>query len=89
MDEQHQQQTMLGECKDFKHRVEKFIEEFALETTGKGGYRERLLMLEIEVRVLKKDVLKGSIIGGIIGALIGSGAAPAISALINFIIKVG
>lgn len=89
MDEQHPQQTMLGECKDFKQRVEKLIEELTADSTGKGGYRDRLLLLEIEVRVLKKDVLKGSIIGGIIGALIGSGAAPAISALINFIIKVG
>jgi len=75
---------MLAECLDFKKRAEKFM----FESTGTGGYRERLLKVEMEIAILKKDVLKGSIIGGIIGALIGSGAAPAVTALIHFLIKV-
>jgi len=74
---------MLAECKDFKNRTERFMGE----STEKGGYRERLLKVEMEVSILKKDVLKGSIIGGIIGALIGSGAAPAVTTFINFLIR--
>lgn len=75
---------MLAECLDFKKRTEKFMSE----SIGQGGYRERLLKVEMEISILKKDVLRGSIIGGIIGALIGSGAAPAVTALIHFLIKV-
>lgn len=83
---------ILPECKDFKTRVDGFM----VESTGRGGTRERLIVAEhdiinikAEIAVIKKDVLKGAIIGGIIGALIGSGAAPAISGIINFMLKLG
>lgn len=86
----HEEQ--LPECKDFKSRVEVFMSE----SSGRGGTRERLIVAEhdiinikAEISVIKKDVLKGAIIGGIIGALIGSGAAPAISGIINFMLKLG
>lgn len=82
----------LPECKDFKTRVDGFM----VESTGRGGTRERLIVAEhdiqsikAEIAVIKKDVLKGAIIGGIIGALIGSGAAPAVSGLINFLFRMG
>ena len=82
----------LQACKDFKIRVEGFMGE----STGKGGTRERLIIaehdiksLKAEISVIKKDVLKGAIIGGIIGALIGSGAAPAVTALINTLLRLG
>ena len=67
-----------------------------LESSGRGGTRERLIIAEhdiinikAEIAVIKKDVLKGAIIGGIIGALIGSGAAPAVSSLITFFLHIG
>ena len=82
----------LPECKDFKTRVDGFM----VESTGRGGTRERLIVaehdivnLKAEIAVIKKDVLKGAIIGGIIGALIGSGAAPAVSGFISMIMRIG
>lgn len=82
----------LPECKDFKTRVDGFM----VESTGRGGTRERLIIAEqdilkikAEIAVIKKDVLKGAIIGGIIGALIGSGAAPAVNGMINMILRIG
>lgn len=82
----------LPECKDFKTRVDGFM----VESTGRGGTRERLIVVEhdivnlkAEIAVIKKDVLKGAIIGGIIGALIGSGAAPAVNGMINMILRIG
>lgn len=86
----HEEQ--LQACKDFKTRVDGFM----AESSGRGGTRERLIIVEhdivnlkAEITVIKKDVLKGAIIGGIIGALIGSGAAPAVSGLINFLFRMG
>ncbi len=82
----------LPECKDFKTRVDGFM----VESTGRGGTRERLIIVEhdivnlkAEIAVIKKDVLKGAIIGGIIGALIGSGAAPAVTGIVNMILRIG
>ena len=67
---------------ELKKRVEKHIEESV-------DVRDRLKTVELRIILLEKQVLRNAILGGIIGALIGSGAAPAITSLINLFLKIG
>jgi hypothetical protein len=69
----------LAECEDFKARVEKFMEE----SNGKDGYRSRLGVVELRLSTVEKGVMQNAIVGGIIGALIGSGAAPAVTKVVE------
>ena len=66
---------------NLRKQVEKHVEESV-------AVRDRLKTVELRVILLEKQVLRNAIIGGLIGALIGSGAAPTVTNLIEFIIKV-
>ena len=58
-----------------------------LEGDKLGGFRDRLMRVEIEVKELRERFWKSALIGGIIGALIGSGSKDVIVSLINWCIK--
>ena len=49
--------------------------------------RDRLKDVELKLEILQKEVLKNAVIGGLIGALVGSGAAPAVTQLVSFLLK--
>ena len=50
-----------------------------------GGFRDRLMRAEIDIKVLKERFWQSSLIGGIIGTLIGSGSRDALNFLIKWI----
>jgi hypothetical protein len=58
-----------------------------LEGDGKGGYRDRLMKVEFDLKALKERFWQSSLIGGVIGALVGSGSKDIIVALINWLMK--
>jgi hypothetical protein len=64
-----------------RNKICKHVDEGEKE----GGFRDRVLRLEIDVSELKKRFWLSSILGGIVGALIGSGSNDAIVALIKWI----
>jgi hypothetical protein len=48
--------------------------------------RDNVRELMLRVKILEQGVMKNAVIGGLIGALIGSGAAPAISGVLNLLL---
>lgn len=66
-------------------KIDKHIEESV-------NVRDRLKTVELQTIALQKavdafpaEVMKNAIIGGIIGAMIGSGAAPAVTKLVQVV----
>ena len=56
-----------------------------LEGDKSGGFRDRLIKVEIDLKILKDKFWQSSLIGGVIGAFIGSGSKDAIGLLIKWI----
>jgi hypothetical protein len=57
------------------------------EGDQKGGFRDRLLVLELSVKELKERFWQSALIGGIIGALVGTGSKDVLVILINWFMK--
>ncbi len=57
------------------------------EGEGPGGWRDRLVILEQEVRLLKSSIWKIGLGSGVIGALVGN-AAPEVIKLVAKLLKV-
>jgi hypothetical protein len=57
------------------------------EGDQKGGFRDRLLVLELTVKELKERFWQSALIGGIIGALVGTGSKDALVILVNWFMK--
>ena len=55
-----------------------------LEGDKSGGYRDRLVKVELEISQLKKAKWFTAITGGVIGALIGSGSNEVIVVLVKW-----
>jgi hypothetical protein len=77
-------ETRLEVCEQNQQRYDDFIQNHQREAFD---FRDRVKTLEIRVELLQQQVLRNAIIGGIIGALIGSGAAPAVTHLIDIMLK--
>ena len=77
---------LTGDCIEIQDRFNRFIDEHEKEAKD---FRNRVLTAEIKIEQLQKDVMRNAIVGGMIGALIGSGAAPALTQIINLIFKLG
>ena len=58
-----------------------------IEGDKSGGFRDRLLKMEIEVGDLKKSRWITTIVGGIIGGLVGAGSKDVLTTLLNWIMK--
>ena len=58
-----------------------------VEGDKSGGFRDRLLKAEIDIKTLKERFWQSSLIGGVIGALIGSGSKDVIAFLVSWIFK--
>ena len=58
-----------------------------IEGDKSGGFRDRLLKMEIEVSDLKKSRWITTIVGGIIGGLVGAGSKDVLTTLLNWIMK--
>lgn len=52
-----------------------------------GGFRDRLLKAEIDLKALKERFWQSALIGGVIGALIGSGSKDIIMTFISWFMK--
>ena len=59
-----------------------------IEGDKSGGFRDRLLSLELDYKAFKIRFWYGSIIGGIIGALIGAGASDILVVFVKWIMKI-
>lgn len=85
--EQHiQLASDIAVIKNSIKNIEEGITKHINEAESRGGYRDRLIILEQEVSVIKKMMWIRVSIAGIIGGLIGSGSADAISLLIKWMI---
>jgi len=58
-----------------------------LEGDKSGGFRERLMKTEIDIKTLRERFWGSSLIGGVIGALIGSGSKDIIVGFISWFMK--
>lgn len=58
-----------------------------VEGDKSGGFRDRLMKVEIEVKEIRERFWWSALVGGIIGALIGSGSKDIITCLIGWIMK--
>jgi hypothetical protein len=67
-----------------KDKVCKHIQE----GEEKGGFRDRLLVVEREVCELKRRFWGSALVGGVLGALIGSGSRDIISTFVHWIMQV-
>jgi hypothetical protein len=70
-------------------RIEKVFAKHIEEADVKGGFRDRLVTLENEVKSFKQAMWLGFTGAGIIGGLIGSGSADALAMLIKWIMRHG
>lgn len=52
-----------------------------------GGFRDRLLRAEMDIKILRERFWYSSLIGGVIGALIGSGSKDILIMFINWLMK--
>ena len=50
-----------------------------------GGFRDRLMRVEIDLKTLKERFWQSSLIGGVIGTLIGSGSRDVIGLLFKWL----
>ncbi len=55
------------------------------EGEGPGGWRDRLVILEQEVRMLKSSIWKTGLVSGMIGAFLGNAAPEAIKWITRFL----
>ena len=58
-----------------------------IEGDKSGGFRDRLMKVEIDIKALKERFWQSSLIGGVIGALVGSGSKDVIVGLVNWFLK--
>ena len=56
-----------------------------VEGNKDGGFRDRLLRAELDIKSLKERFWQSSLIGGVIGTLIGAGAKDVLSVFIHWI----
>jgi hypothetical protein len=56
-----------------------------VEGDKSGGFRDRLVRVEVDLKVLKERFWQSSLIGGVIGALIGSGSRDILVVLSKWI----
>ena len=65
----------------------KTLSEHCIEGDKVGGFRDRLLQVEVSVKVLKERFWQSALIGGVIGALVGSGSKDVLVIFINWFMK--
>ena len=65
-------------CNERWKQVQKHLDE-------SPQFRDCVNELMIRVKILEDGVMKNAVVGGLIGALIGSGAAPAITGVLNLL----
>jgi len=58
-----------------------------MEGDQKGGFRDRLLIAEFNIKDLKERFWTSALVGGVIGALVGTGSKDLLVTLINWFIK--
>jgi hypothetical protein len=58
-----------------------------MEGDQKGGFRDRLLIAELNIKELKERFWQSALVGGIIGALVGSGSKDIIVLFVNWFMK--
>lgn len=61
--------------------------DHVMEGDKSGGFRDRLLKAEIDLKQLKERFWASSLIGGVIGALIGSGSKDLLTVFIGWLMK--
>ena len=72
--------------KTFEEIKERMVEHIH-EGEKAGGVRERLTLLEVQVKELKKILWIRVFIAGVIGGLVGSKSIDVVTSLIQWIIK--
>ena len=72
-------------CNERWKQVQKHLDESPLFKDNVNVIAGDVKELMLRVKILEDGVMKNAIIGGLIGALIGSGAAPAVTGLINLL----
>ena len=60
-----------------------------VEADAKGGFRDRIIILEQNVSALKKAMWMRVGVAGVIGGLVGSGSADAIALFLKWVMKGG
>jgi len=65
----------------------KNLSSHVVEGDKPGGFRDRLLKVEIDVKTIKERFWQSALIGGVIGALIGSGSKDVIAFLVSWFFK--
>jgi hypothetical protein len=58
-----------------------------VEGDAVGGFRDRLVRVEVDLKALKERFWQSSLIGGIIGALVGSGSKDIIQIMFSWFVK--
>jgi hypothetical protein len=58
-----------------------------LEGDKSGGFRDRLIKIEMDLKALKERFWQSSLIGGVIGAILGSGSREGIALIIKMFTK--
>lgn len=86
--------TILPECVEIIKRIDETLERiekkicFHIEEGEKtGGFRDRVLKLEMDFKEMKNRFWASALIGGIIGALIGSGSGDVLRIFLGWIMK--
>ena len=77
----HSDNERLEMCIEKWHQFDEHVKESI-------GVRDRLKTVELKVELLEKAVMRNAIIGGLVGALIGSGCSPAITTIVEMLLKI-
>jgi hypothetical protein len=65
----------------------KNLSAHVIEGEREGGFRDRLLKAEIDIKAMKERFWQSALIGGIIGALVGSGSKDILVIFFNWFMK--
>lgn len=76
--------TTLKYLTESMNRIEKRVLTHVEEGDRPGGFRDRLLILERDVSIMKKGYWIAAVVGGVIGGMLGSSVPEAFA----FIFKV-
>jgi hypothetical protein len=79
--------VMLQVLKEGLERIECKVGTHILEGEKEGGFRDRLLLVELAVKELRRRFWLSAGVGGLIGALIGAGATDILRIFLTWIMS--